>query len=696
VSDGSKRTVSAYERQREWSRANREKASISGRDIGTIPPVGDATRRDGCNDDFEKFCTTYFPERFSSPFSDDHRRVIAKIERTVLDGGTFAVAMPRGSGKSTLCETACIWALVYGHRRLVVLIASEADAASASLKAIKTDFECNELLLSDFPEACYPTRQLQGINQRANGQLYRGERTRIKWSEDAVQLAWIPGAPCAGSAILVRGITGAIRGIKVATADGTQLRPDLVVIDDPQTRESANSPKQTRDRKFTINSDILGLAGPRKKIAAIMPCTVIVPGDAADQLLSPVDHPEWHGERTQMLHSMPSRMDLWDQYAIVRKDAMRSGNGVAPANEFFIEHRDAMLEGAEAAWEHHYDETEMHAVQHAMNLLYDRGRNFFQSECQNNPLPEEDANEYAVVAESVADRLSGIPRGQCPIEATTVICTIDVESDILFWTATAWAPGFSGFVIDRGTYPPQKRLWFDAKHPEPGLSILWPEMTFESRLYRGIELLVNELAMREWPTGNGTLRTKRIGIDANWGMATDTVYGFVRSSRHANIIMPWHGRGITASGKPISAWDRKPGETVGAEWMRTKGKRGIEHVIFDVNHWKTFAYMRITANRGDKSGLLLFGTTAAEHELFGSHCSAEYGVKTSGRGRSLVEWKERPGDPDNHWWDCVVGAYMLASVDGFNIDNAGLGPAPSVRAKKRSFAAWQTASRYRR
>ncbi len=41
---------------------------------------------------------------------EDHLKVIGKIERAVRTGGLFAMAMPRGSGKTVGCQTAVLWA----------------------------------------------------------------------------------------------------------------------------------------------------------------------------------------------------------------------------------------------------------------------------------------------------------------------------------------------------------------------------------------------------------------------------------------------------------------------------------------------------------------------------------------------------------------------------------------------------------
>ncbi|MDW8265312.1 MAG: hypothetical protein RMJ52_08260 [Gemmataceae bacterium] len=116
---------------------------------------------------------------FHLPWSQDHLKVIAKIEQAVLRGGLFAMAMPRGSGKTTICECACIWAVLYGHREFVCLIGSDEGHAMDMLDAIKMELDGNDLLLADFPEVCYPIQCLDGIANRCAGQLYHGERTHI-------------------------------------------------------------------------------------------------------------------------------------------------------------------------------------------------------------------------------------------------------------------------------------------------------------------------------------------------------------------------------------------------------------------------------------------------------------------------------------------------------------------------------------
>ncbi|MBL4698449.1 MAG: hypothetical protein JKX70_06420 [Phycisphaerales bacterium] len=112
--------LTGYDAQRERVLARSKAQSLSGRDIGELPEVVDPDRKGRAERDFRFFCETYFKQTFTMAWSDDHLKVIAKIEQAVLEGGLFAMAMPRGSGKTTLCEMACLWAILIGARRIVV------------------------------------------------------------------------------------------------------------------------------------------------------------------------------------------------------------------------------------------------------------------------------------------------------------------------------------------------------------------------------------------------------------------------------------------------------------------------------------------------------------------------------------------------------------------------------------------------
>jgi hypothetical protein len=319
-----------YSAHKERTRKAQAQQSQVGRDIAPLPDVVDPKRRAKATKSFRAFCETYLAETFYLAWSADHRKVIAKIETAVSAGGLFAVAMPRGSGKTSLAEAAALWSVLTGRRDFVVLIGANEAAASEMLETIKVQLETNDLLNNDFPEVCYPIRRLEGISQRAHGQLFRGKRTHIGWTAHQVRLPALPDLPSGGAIVRVAGITGRVRGMKHTRPDGKTVRPSLVILDDPQTDESARSPSQCETRRGIINGAVLGLAGPGKTIAAIMPCTVIHEGDLSDELLDQQRNPRWKGERTKMVYKFPTNAKRWDQYAeILAADLRAGGDGAA-------------------------------------------------------------------------------------------------------------------------------------------------------------------------------------------------------------------------------------------------------------------------------------------------------------------------------------------------------------------------------
>ena len=82
--------------------AGEARKSAHGRELGEIPACESPTRREGCRRDFKRFCESYLPHLFALHWSNDHLKVLVKTQRAILEGGLFALAMPRGSGKTTI------------------------------------------------------------------------------------------------------------------------------------------------------------------------------------------------------------------------------------------------------------------------------------------------------------------------------------------------------------------------------------------------------------------------------------------------------------------------------------------------------------------------------------------------------------------------------------------------------------------
>jgi len=682
----------SYAAIKERARARGAAASLAGRDIGPLPRVAHPKLKKRATTDFRFFCEHYFPSTFTLAFSADHLRVIAKIEEAVLRGGLFAMAMPRGTGKTSLCECACLWAALFGHREFVALIGASKDAALEMIESIKSELQDNDLLAEDFPEVCYPIGRLEGIANRCAGQLHLGRRTTIGWTRQAIVLPTIAGSKASGAILRVAGITGRIRGMKFKRADGESVRPSLVIVDDPQTDESARSLSQRESRRRILAGAILGLAGPGKKIAGVMPCTVICADDVADEFLDRQKHPEWQGERTKMVYAFPADEKLWEQYAEIRAEGLRWGRGLAEATDFYRQRQSEMDAGAVVAWPERFEPDEISAVQHAMNLKLRDERAFF-AEYQNEPLPEQ-AEIQDLSADGIAGKFNRLKRCEVPLGASGLTAFIDVQQALLFYLVVAWEPDFTGYVVDYGVYPKQKRNYFTLRDAHPTLAAVAPAAGLEGSIYAGLETLTGELLGREWKRDDGAvMRIERCLIDANWGQSTDVVYQFCRQSKYAAVLTPSHGRYVGASSIPFSDYKKKQADRLGHNWRipSIRGKRAVRHVLYDTNYWKSFVYARLAVAMGDRGCLSLFGDKPALHRLLAEHLTAEYRVKTEARGRTVDEWKTRGPGLDNHWFDCLVGAAVAASMQGASLPGTEVRPAG--RRRRVSFAQMQAAAK---
>lgn len=660
--------TAAYEQKRKRAADRDREATRAGRDIGDLPKVKNAGRKKRCAASFLKFLREYFPERFTMPFSPDHLEVIKIIERAIRRGGLFALAMPRGSGKTTIVECAALWAILFGYRQFVVLVGSDEDAAVDLLSSIKSELEHNDLLSEDFPEACFPIRALDGIAHRCKGQLHHGQRTAITWKDDRLIMPTIPNSKASGAIIRVAGITGKIRGMKYVRPDGANVRPDFVIPDDPQTDSSAKSETQCDYRLSVICGAVLGLAGPGEKIAGVMPCTVIVKGDMVDELLDRKKHPEWQGVRMRMVYKWPTTdkvTKLLDEYTTIRAEDLEAGKDLTRATAFWKKHQKTIEAGTKVSWKERFNDDECSALQHAFNLRLERGEAAYYAEFENDPIDEAQDNELLTIDELMA-KVNGYERRVVPQECTHVTAFIDVQGDLLYFVVCAWCDDFTGYVIDYGAFPDQNLKYFTLIGARHTLKRAYKGRR-EARITAGLRDCVAMLFAQKWLRDDGAeMPLELLLIDAAW--EKEVVYNFVRQSEHKARLLPRHGRGVKATEAPMDQWKKKPGERVGLNWRlrrNTENHPGVRHLMFDTNFWKTFVHKRFSTAMGDRGCLSFWKPNSkTEHKMPAEHCRAEKRHCVEANGRKCDEWKEAPGKPDNHLFDGIVGAAVAASMVG--------------------------------
>ena len=596
----------------------------------------------------------------------------------------------RGWAKSTITEIGTQWGVSYGHIKYPVPIAADAGLAKAMLDSIKAEFESNDLLYEDFSEICGPVRALEGKPQRCGSQHVGGVLTGIEWTAEHIVLPTVKGSAASGAKIQPRGITASLRGMRHKRPDGTQARPDFVIIDDPQTDESARSPDQIEKRLKILNKTILRLGGHSRRLAVVCNATVIEPDDMVDRLADAEQYPAWQSERIPMLESFAdaeAHEKLWlGKYAELRNDFDKDTPGDqerahAAATQYYADNQCDMDRGAKASWLYCYErETELSAIQHAYNILIDTGHDAFMAECQNQPVSQK-ADLEVLTAGEIAKRINGYRRLEIPRAANTVTAMIDVQGSLLYWLVAAWEDAFTGYVIDYGSWPDQGRKYYTLRDARKTLRRKYRGTDDEGAIFRGLTDCIAFVCGREYARDDGaTLRIRRCMVDANWGQTTKLVNDCCRQSDHAAILTPSYGRGIKATHSPIGRWPAAKGKRCGPEWVPTEARgKQLVGVIYDTNYWKKRFHDALSLGPGMKGNLSLFKAKPADHRMLADNWAAEVPKKCEHDGRVVYEWDAKPGQ-DNHFLDCGVGAMVAASLCG--VSNLAAKPAPAKKKKR--------------
>jgi Phage terminase large subunit (GpA) len=682
-------------------------------EIGSVPPVADPDRRERCRLNLHEFLKTYFPATTGkSPFSDDHLRVISRLQEAATQGGRYFNLVYRGFAKTTISVNTCLWALLYGHRHLVVLVGANRDAAKDLLDQLKAELETNDLLLEDFPEVCLAVRALEGKNQRCNSQTCGGELTRIEWTKDRVVFPTIESSLASGAAVVTRGITSSIRGIGHRRADGTQQRPDLVICDDLQTDASARSFDQVRTRLKTLSKTILKLAGHDSTIACVVNGTIIEPDDLMDRLRDALQFPGWQGETVAMVKSWSDSHEThWmGEYARLRKsfDPEMPGDqdrAKHEANQYYLAHRAEMDTGCNVSWEHCYDhELEYSAIQHAYNSLIDDGEETFASECQQAPL-KSDADQDKLTIKDVIHKLSGLKHREVPANAARVTCFIDTQDESFWYTVIAWTSAYTGYVIDYGAWPDQHSRDASKKKLRQSLAQKYKSLkTREARWRQGLSDLCDELLARDWLDDEGHAHAITFAfVDVADGDASLELRAWVKASKWSKVLKPSMGAAMKPGATPMGEQKKSMDEIKrGLNWIEKRDKkiRGGTITTIDTNWWKSFSINRWQSSsprvQNDSSqrpnepgGLYLWGTDPHAHSTFGAHQVSETAkrLEDTKTGRKIDFWSLKPNKPDNEWFDGVVGCCVLANMaGGIELKDSGLNLAQSKGRKKLSAA----------
>ena len=366
---------------------------------------------------------------------------------------------------------------------------------------------------------------------------------------------------------------------------------------------------------------------------------------------------------------------------------MASGCGLEAANKFYLANRKKLDEGFEVAWKERFTKREISAEQSAYNMLL-KLKDAFWKECQNQP-KSDDETEDLLTVEQIQAKVNGFHHRTVPIESNLLTAFVDIQSQLLYWLVLATnTQTFTSAAIDYGAWPEQRQSYYTLKGVSKTLGKAYPKAGREGRIRAGLFELIAMLADRRYrmPDGTTELSLKLIGLDASW--ESRVVQNVAIESPHAALLLPRFGRGIKADDAPFEAWKPKPGERRGIGWKIRPAEGGGRYALIDTNYWKNFTHARLAVADGDPGSLTLFRpdkNTRSTHRMLAEHCRAERREESKTNERTVQIWKEKSNKPDNHFFDCLVGAISMAGVEGAALKELQISrPAARRRPKRKT------------
>ena len=647
--------------------------------------------------DPQLFLETYFADRFFDPWTDDRRGMVREILYRAKHGGDKAIAAPRGEGKTTFAELVVgVYSIATAFLKFPLLVAATGPDATRLLRNIKEQYEFPQAsgfdaFAADYPELCGPIRDLDGAPQRCGKQRAFGERTRMTWSGEFVQfptlkLPWCPVcfhpeprernghleckacgetfkpwmSKASGSVLMCRGLDAAIRGIRVGS-----LRPDFCIIDDGETRESARSEKQIGDRIRTIENDLGGLGGGRKRIGRLMLCTVINSMCVAARYTDKTLQPSWDGDRLRLVKRWPDRKDLWDRYVELRKESQEQGDKQGrAAHRFYLENREAMDAGCEVSNEWRFSEAmaedgeplEVSTIEHVHNEAADKGWDYVFNELQNDPQEEAtgEADEltFSVVRGThpkYGGRCNGVIRSVVPDEAERLTMFVDVQHSRLYVAACAWMAGGRCHVVDYEDFAPSDRH-----------RVIGPGPATIERL----QLLRDRLRTEPYHRANGSEVQPDLIIVDSGDQQSDIVSAILPFGK------PWRAsKGEASYHQPAkSTNERRPsrnGDRYYESMQRLNGAVWWQ-IHFDPDWWRkkvhdAFRLTPLDESNGPRAGsITLCGDRPAAHTDFAHQiCDRQFFREFDEKKGWREGWTEGKND---HYLDCMVGNFLARSM----------------------------------
>lgn len=671
------RALTYAERQAK-SRAKSSYADI-GADMDSALAGVDWRRRRRAEGDLlffmKAYCTSDDPNAgafLEIPPPKEMQPIVRDMEQAIGDASIpYHIRVARGHGKTAYTKGAALWVAATGRRRFEVVVGSNDANAANIIDDIFADITSSPAFVQDFPEIALPFLKLAGAYQRAKTQKCHGKLTNPRKAADRIVFPTVvdprTGRPFPSSGVILdaigfnAGARGKAKGI---------LRPDFLIFDDLQNDDKAQSEGQVAKMAAKIKKTFMGLAGHRKKIAAIMTSTPIEADDLSETFAADSG---WKTKTYKMMTSWPKChdpgataeerkgvRDLWEEYWDVFNAEKAAGREPhVAANRFYRKNRKAMDEGAAVLNPRNFDAaTELSGVQHAMNILLRDGVATFMSEYQMEP--PRNAFAFEITAQLVLQRVRrDVPPNTIPPETVLTVAATDINPGYAITTA----------VI---AFDVQRTALVTAYHVTPvKISERLNDTEFGARVFAALKSHGREIAALG-------IKIDRWGIDAG-GRQFQTATRFAAMAE-SEIGLP----AVAMLGRAGQNWNPNVRSRIRNEKNATVMCRDAQRrtwIAWNADEYKEAAQRAWATETGAAGGLSLFDGGANHYKFAVQIANEKLKAKTRTRskdGRDCYAYKWQTKNPHDYG-DCVAMCYALAGAEGITGD----GEAQPVKKKSR-------------
>ena len=229
----------------------------------------------------------------------------------------------------------------------------------------------------------------------------------------------MPGRPAAGAIIATRGLDAEVRGIKK-----NKKRPDLIIIDDPDTEQTVSSELQSKKLEKRIERGLAFAGGQQKRVARVMLTTL----QSRDVPLGPLHRSDPKAVLAGQALPLPGHQARrgWTcgkntSPCASKTRSPATNTPAAPTSSISTAAR-IMDDGAKVANPNRFNpekrpdgsQTEVSALQCYFNEVARVGQEAVSTEWDNDPPEESGPQESGLTAYRVQRQVSGFPAEDHP------------------------------------------------------------------------------------------------------------------------------------------------------------------------------------------------------------------------------------------------------------------------------------------